>query len=127
MSFLPNQAAAAVVLREAILACYRSGQMSAAQWERHCEDDPELRTMVEAKTSTVNRAYCIPGHLPLDGEIDRRLTKRLRTMVEAKGGDANDGGPSERSDGQNRPDDTSPGVKTGATDPIAGAGAPRSI
>ena len=106
--------------REALLQCYLSGQMSAAQWERHCEDDPELRKMMEAKTSTVNRAYCIPGHLPLDGEIDRRLTKRLRTMVEAKGGDAN-------APALSRADDASPGVKTGATDPIAGAGAPHSI
>ena len=41
-------------------------------------------------------------------------------MIEAKGGDANDGdGPSERSDDQNRPVDASPGVKTGATDSIA--------
>ena len=77
--------------REALLQCYLSGQMSAAQFERHCEDDPELRT-----------------------------------MIEAKGGDANDGD-DQRSEGQNRPVDASPGVKTGATDPIAGAGAPRSI
>jgi len=33
--------------QDALLSCYRSGQMSAAQFQRHCEDDPELAKMVE--------------------------------------------------------------------------------
>jgi len=73
--------------REALLSCYRSGQMSAAQFQRHCEDDPELAKMVDAKggdanASSAQRDNTSPGVKTgaieeMIGEIEARLDERF--------------------------------------------------